>query len=188
MLFQKDPDIIEQEFFLCIFKPQGQHCIKYLICFNLYVFSDKIKKITKANYNYNIQYFRCDMICDIYLCNVVKSIKTTLNRNFSYALCCLQSLGWATCISFYLWNVPKSIRAKLNKIFFCALFSGASRTTLNRLFTWSYLPVAVQCCSRSIKKTLDRSFSVQCWLKSLGETLLKVFTSQGKPSLRLYIS
>ena len=118
-----------------------------------------------------------------------KSIKTTLYRIFSYAMlfgafwttlhrfitCAMLSQD---CIGFFLmqcclepfrqlyisfWPVqccPKSIKAKLQMISLYAMLSGASQTTLHRVFT----------CE--IKKTSKRMFSyaVLCGVTWVGYT------------------
>ena len=73
-----------------------------------------------------------------------QSIKTTLNRIFS-CQCCLQPLE-QLCIGFwYLQCFPRVLRQHWTGFFFCAMLSGASGTTLHRVFP-------VQRCPRSIKR------------------------------------
>ena len=87
---------------------------------------------------------------------------------------------------------PKSITATLNRIFSIAILSGATWTTLQKLFflynvvprilrqhwTW-FLPV--QCCPKTIKKTLKRIFSCAMWSGASMTTLHRVFSVQYYP-------
>ena len=64
----------------------------------------------------------------------LKSIRAKLHRIF-YMQCCLEPLG-QHCIGYLpVQRCPKSIKARLHRIFFNAKLSGASRTTLHRVFT-----------------------------------------------------
>ena len=67
-----------------------------------------------------------------------KSIKTTLNRFFSYAMLS----GAASTTLHRVWPVercPKSIKITWNRIFLNAMLSGAPRAILHKVFTCAML-------------------------------------------------
>ena len=72
-----------------------------------------------------------------FLCNIFPRVLKQLCRELSPVNCCLGPLG-QHCARFLLVQCcPKSIKIKLKlkRTFCCALLPGASRTTLQRVFT-----------------------------------------------------
>ena len=85
--------------------------------------------------------------------------------------CCLESLS-QNCIEFcHVQCSPKSIKTILNRMFYYAMLSGASVTTLHRVFP-------VQCCPKSIKATLlNMTFSCALLSEASRTTLHRVFST-----------
>ena len=69
------------------------------------------------------------------MCNVVPSVLRNHWTGFFPVYCCLKPQGQHCIRSWPVQRCPESIKTILNRIFSCALLSGASWTTLHKVFT-----------------------------------------------------
>ena len=125
---------------------------------------------------YNIVWGLLGITQGFYLCDVVPKVLRRHWTEFLHVKCCLEAY-WTIFITrvFYLWlyNVaPREFKTPRTRINSCVMSSRTSRTALHRVFL-------VQCCSRSIKKTLSQDFFWfnVVWSLLAWATLHKVSTS-----------
>ena len=152
----------------CCLEPVKQHCIEFwpvqccLKCIKAKLHRTVFHAMLSGAYRTTLHSIYFD------LCNVIPRVLRQHWAEFFLMQCCLEPLR-EYCIGFSAVNCcPTSIKTTLHAIFSDAMLSGAFRATLH----WFFL---IQSCLEPLRQHCIEFWPVQCFPKSIKNTLNRIF-------------